>query len=101
VNPSRDPLSELLASWQIKPPADPNFRPAVAARLAAARRKRDWPSLLHEHPAVWTAAAVIVLGAAAWTGHEAGRVRNQADRDRLADAYVRQLDPRALAGQRP
>jgi hypothetical protein len=81
VNPSRDPLSELLASWQIKPPADPNFRPAVAA--------------------LWTAAAVIVLGAAAWTGHEAGRVRNQADRDRLADAYVRQLDPRALAGQRP
>jgi hypothetical protein len=59
----------------------------------------DWPTYLKAHAAVWTAAALTVLAAAAWSGHEAGRVRNQADLNQLADTYVRRLDPRAMAGE--
>ena len=101
MEPKRDPLSETLAGWQIQPAADPNFRPAVMARLGQIRPPRDWPSYVRTHTALWATAAIMILAAAAWTGHAAGQARNQADRSELADTYVRRLDPRAMATMQP
>jgi hypothetical protein len=101
MKPNPESLDETLIGWRIKPAVDPNFRPAVTARLAALRRERDWPSYLRAHSAVWTLAAVLALGAAAWTGHRAAQARNEANRDQLADSYVRRLDPRAMNEPQP
>ncbi len=101
MNPHRDPLSEVLERWVVSPTADPNFRPAVTARLAAARPARDLASYLRSHPALWTAAAALAVSGSAWAGHEAARVRDRADQRFLADTYVTQLDPRVLAGLKP
>jgi hypothetical protein len=98
MNPPIDPLARVLESWKIEPASDPNFRPSVAARLAASRTNLNWSAYLRVHAALWAAVGVVLLGAAVWTGRQAGHARNQADRNELLDTYVRRLDPRAMTG---
>ncbi len=97
MNPTHDPLARILETWRVDPSPDPGFRPAVLSRIAAGSPVRDWPGYLRTHAALWTAAGLVILAAAIWTGHQAGYARNQADRSALLDTYVRNLDPRAMS----
>lgn len=100
MNTSRDNLSEVLQGWQVKPPADPNFRHSVWQRIGDQTRV-TWPVYLRAHPAAWTLAAVLAVSAAGYTGGALARARVQADREAMVVAYLVDLDPRVQAGLKP
>lgn len=95
-----DPLSTVLQSWCVAPPADPNFRHAVWQRIAA-RARESWPAYLRAHAAAWALAAAVLLGAAGYTGHAVARAHAQADREAIVVNYLIDLDPRVQAVLRP
>lgn len=98
--PPSDSLSRTLSHWRLQPPRDPQFRPAVWARLA--RRSREtWAGYVAAHRVGWSVAAIAVIGFAGWSGHAAAQARQAADRDALVTAYLIELDPRVQAGLRP
>jgi hypothetical protein len=100
MNTSRDPLSGVLQSWRVLPPADPNFRSAVWQRVGA-RLRESWPAYLRAHAAAWGVAAALAVAAAGYTGHAVARAHVQADREAMVITYLTDLDPRVQAGLKP
>ena len=100
MNSPSDPLSTVLQSWRVAPPADPNFRHAVWRRIAA-RVRESWPAYLRVHAVAWALAAIVLLSAAGWTGHAAARARVQSDREAMVVTYLTNLDPRVQAVLKP
>ena len=100
MNPPRNSLPEILRDWQVTPPADPDFRPGVWGRIERQKRA-NWSAYLRAHTAAWALAAVVVLGAAAYTGSVAAHARARADRDALVVTYLVDLDPRVQAVLKP
>lgn len=100
MNTSRDPLSEVLRSWRVTPPADPNFRQGVWQRIRN-RAGATWPTYLRAHTAEWSLAAVVALSAAAYTGNALARTRSKADREAIVVTYLTALDPRVQAVLKP
>jgi hypothetical protein len=99
TNP-RDSLSQTLTSWRIKPPSDPNFRPAIWARIQ--RRAGDtWTGYLRAHLAGWSAVALVAVGVAGWTGHAAAQAKLESNREQMVVSYLGELDPRVMAKLRP
>ena len=85
----RDPLSSVLAHWQPKPMAAPDFAKTVQARLAPAERATAWARML-QFPATLPLAAglAIMLGVvSAWS------MNRSEIQDQMADAYARSIDP--------
>lgn len=97
----RDPLAEVLQSWRIIPSAGPNFRHAVWQRIAAVRLRETWPAYLRARAAPWAVAAVVLVGAAGYTGHTAARARVQTAREAIVVTYLTGLDPWVQAGLQP
>jgi hypothetical protein len=95
-----DPLSTTLRSWQVHPAADPQFRPSVWQRIGR-QRQESWFSYVRAHRLGVTAAAIVMLGAASWTGHSAAQAKAEADRDAMVVTYLVGLDPRVQAKLRP
>jgi len=98
MNPPPDPdsLSRLLAVWRVAPRKDPQFRPAVFARLSAARPALPWRAYARLHAAALGGALAVALIAGAWVGRNQARTRVAADRDAIAREYVQALDARAM-----
>jgi hypothetical protein len=88
-------LSQALAAWRLAPRRDPGFRAAVRTRLAAPGGL-GWGAYLRLHAGPVAAACALAVVAGGWLGHAQARARDAADRDQLAEAYVRALDARAL-----
>jgi hypothetical protein len=89
-------LSRLLGAWQVVPPANPNFRPAVWQRIRQANGE-SWTSYLRAHVVGWSVAAGVAVFAAGWAGHAVGRAKLAADRDQMVIAYLGDIDPRVMA----
>ena len=98
--PTPDPLAPLLATWRVQPPADPLFRAAVWQRLAR-RASLTWPRYLRAHALAWSAAGVLAMAAAGWTGHRVAQIRLAEQREQMVVAYLGNLDPRVLAKTAP
>lgn len=88
-------LSRSLADWRLEPRRDPGFRAAVRDRLAAPGGL-GWGAYLRQHTGPVAAACALALLAGGWLGHTQARARVAADRELLAETYVRALDARAL-----
>ena len=95
--PEDNSFSRLLGAWRVSPRRDPQFRPGVWARIAAARAALPWPAYLRLHAAALAGALAVALVAGAWIGREQARARVAADRDTIARAYVQALDARAMS----
>lgn len=91
-----DSLSRALADWQLTPGRNPQFRPSVWARIAAARRPATWVNFARAHLGALAAAVTMALLVGGWAGREQARAAVEADRERLARAYVQSLDARAM-----
>ena len=100
MNIPRDSLSEVLHRWRVDPPADQNFRPAVWQRIDG-RSRATWPAYLRSHATAWSLAAVVILGAAAYSGSALAQARARADRDAMVVTYLVELDPRVQAVLKP
>ena len=100
MNTSRDNLSELLRSWQVKPPVDPDFRPGVWQRI---RRQpgTSWPAYLRAHMAAWSLVALLALSTAGYAGRALARTHVRADREAIVVTYLVELDPRVQAVLKP
>jgi hypothetical protein len=92
---SDDPLSPALQAWRVQPRRDPGFRAAVRARLAAPGGL-SWMQYLRLHAAPVAAACGLALVAGGWIGHRQAAARTAADREQLAESYVRALDARTM-----
>ena len=97
---SPESLAEGLRRWQVTPPAAPDFRSQVWQRIGRQSRA-SWPTYLRAHSAAWSLAAILILGAAAYTGRSAARAQVHADRETLVVTYLVDLDPRVQAVLRP
>lgn len=93
---SHDSLSRTLAAWRVSPPPDPNFRPAVWQRIGAEMRE-SWAGYVRAHALGLSIAALVVVGAANWTGRAAVRAQLDAEREAMVVAYLTNLDPRVQA----
>jgi hypothetical protein len=100
MNTPRDSLSAVLQRWRVEPPADPGFRPAVWQRLDA-RARESWPAYLRSRATAWSLAAVVMLGAAAYSGTALAHSRVRADREAMVVNYLVELDPRVQAVLKP
>jgi hypothetical protein len=100
MNIPRDSLSEVLGEWRVTPTTDPNFRNAVWRRIDRGTTA-TWPAYLRAHSATWSLAAMLVLGAAGFTGRALAQARVQADREALVASYLVELDPRIQALPKP
>lgn len=99
-SPSPDPLAALLSEWRVHPLPDPHFRAAVWQRLAQ-RTRQTWPAYLRSHALAWSAACVVAVVAAGWTGHRVAQVKLAEQREQMVVAYLGNLDPRVLARTTP
>lgn len=88
-------LSRALAAWRLEPRRNPGFRAAVRTRLAAPGGL-GWRAYLRLHAGPVAAACGLAVLAGGWLGHAGARARAAADREQLAESYVRALDARAL-----
>jgi hypothetical protein len=95
-----DPLSRTLAEWQVRPRADPDFRPAVWQRIQQ-RGRETWDTYVQARLAAWTVVALVTVGAAGWAGVSAGKARLSAEREAMVVSYLVELDPRVQARLRP
>lgn len=98
MNTPRDSLSDIVHRWQVEPPADPQFRQAVWQRIEG---RATWPAYLRSHATAWSLAAVVLLGAAAYSGNALAQARARADRDAMVVTYLVDLDPRVQAVLKP
>ncbi len=98
MNPSdpQNPLSAALRSWQVNPPRDPTFRPAVLDRIQR-RARASWVDYVRSHGVSWFAAAVVAIGTSGWAGHTAAQTRMKEKREQMVVSYLGNLDPRVLA----
>ncbi len=93
---SHEPLSRLLAAWRVSPTSDPNFRPAVWARIRRGAQE-SWPGYIRAHLAGWVVATAVAAFAAGWTGHIAAEAKLNVGREKMVTAYLTELDPRVMA----
>jgi hypothetical protein len=96
---SSDPnerLSATLASWRVTPPRDPHFRPAVLERIRQTARD-TWSGYVRAHLVGWSAAALVAIAAAGWTGRAVAQAKMENHREQMVVAYLGNLDPRVLA----
>lgn len=93
---SPDDLSATLASWRVNPPADPAFRAAVHARLAADESLLSWPRFARRHAILVASLLGVAAVGGALGGQASARLRVAEARERLASAYVQSLDARAM-----
>lgn len=91
-----DSLSRTLASWQITPAKNPNFRPTVIQRI---QRRTTWIGYVRTHLAGWSVATALAVVAAGWTGHSVAQAKLESKRDQMVVAYLSELDPRVMAKQ--
>jgi hypothetical protein len=96
---SSDPFARLLGAWQVTPPADPQFRTAVWARLQAARDTR-WAAYVRQHAAASCAAFALAVVAGGWLGQWQAHRQAAQDREVLATTYLAEIDARVIADTR-
>ncbi len=91
-----DPLSAILREWEVSAASDPQFRPAVWARLQKPPAV-SWWDYARRHALPLGLAACVTLLASGWAGHTAGRIRMDAAREAMVVHYLVELDPRVQA----
>jgi hypothetical protein len=91
-----DPLSRTLEAWRVQPARDPQFRSEVRQRLASGSTE-SWSRYLRAHGVGWSVAAALGIAVAGWTGRAAAKVRLEAERHAMVEAYLVELDPRVQA----
>jgi hypothetical protein len=96
----QDSLPRVLQEWRVRPPLNPQFRPAVWQRIAQ-RSRESWAGYVRTHGATWMIASLVVIGVAGWTGHAVAQTKMAADREAMVVAYLVGLDPRVQAKLRP
>ncbi|WP_414662778.1 hypothetical protein [Horticoccus sp. 23ND18S-11] len=90
-----DPLSTLLARWQVVAPRDPGFRAGVWARLGGTA-PATWSAYARRHAAAVGGILMVAVAVGAFTGREQARSRSAQESARLAAAYVQGLDARSM-----
>ncbi|MBI5381840.1 MAG: hypothetical protein HZA31_08070 [Opitutae bacterium] len=96
MNAPSDPLARVLASWQVAPPSDPQFRTAVWARLRTVREQR-WAAYLRQHAFASTAALAVAVVTGGWLGQWQAQRQAARDREALTVAYLQGIDARYAA----
>lgn len=91
-----DPLSRTLATWQVAPPRQPEFRAAVWARIQAGTGAQPWAVYARRHVTAVSGALALAVAAGALGGQSWARSRVAAESARLAASYVDGLDARQL-----
>lgn len=94
-----DDLTRLLATWQISPPGDPQFRPAVWARLRKLS-PATWAAYLRRHGVAWSVTVAFAMVTAGWAGRSVAQAKMESRREQMVMSYLGEIDPRALANQR-
>lgn len=89
-------LSRALDGWRVEPQRNPQFRPAVWARIEAARVGMSWPGYVRTHLALAAGLMAVALVGGGWIGREQARSRAETDRAVIAENYVRALDARTM-----
>ena len=97
---SRDPLSDALARWRVRPVRDPGFRAAVAQRIDA-HGTLSWTGWLRGNLVSWSVLAAFAVIAAGWSGRALAESRLEARREAMVVSYLSGLDPRVLAKLQP
>ena len=95
-----DRISDALAAWRVVPPSNPNFRPAVWARIQRATAD-SWAGYVRRRALGWSIAAGVAVVVASWSGHTFAQAKIEAGRERMVVSYLGNLDPRVLAKLRP
>jgi hypothetical protein len=95
-----DPVSRILADWQVNPKADANFRPTVWSRIRRGTPS-SWTGYVRAHRLTWSVTAAVAMMAAGWTGHSVAQVKLANEREQMVVAYLGGLDPRVIANLRP
>lgn len=101
-------LRNVLTSWQVSPPPDPDFKKNVWRRIAAAdaragrtlgERLRDW--FLIELPKPAYATALLLITAVIGTTTASIRADHMRDQHRLDSArqYLTSINPISMAAQ--
>lgn len=91
-----DPLSRTLASWQVAPPRQPEFRAAVWARIHAGPGVQPWAVYARRHAAAVSGALALAVALGAVSGQSWARSRAAEESARLAASYVEGLDARSM-----
>lgn len=93
-----DPLRAKLRVWQVDPPAEGGFRPAVWARIGARRRElaETWFGYFRRHAVAWSLAVAVSAGVAGLLGNLVGERRAAADHAAILGTYLAQIDARAM-----
>ncbi|MSU48119.1 MAG: hypothetical protein EXS37_03355 [Opitutus sp.] len=91
-----DSLSRTLASWQVEPTRQPQFRAEVWARIHAAAVPPPWQVFARQHAGLVGGALALAVVAGGLLGHERARARAAAESAQLANAYVQRLDARSM-----
>jgi hypothetical protein len=99
MNNSDNSITEVLRAWRVSPLADPDFRSAVWQRIE--RHHASWPTYLRSHATIWSLAAALTLGTAAFSGAALAKARAHAERESLVNSYLVDLDPRVQASLKP
>ena len=94
--PPPDPFSRVLREWRVAPRRDPQFRPRVWQRIAAAGSPLSWPLYVRRHAQAVAGVLALALALGAFTGRERAQTRVAAARAQLATAYVQGLDARTM-----
>ncbi|HLP07336.1 MAG TPA: hypothetical protein VK178_04160 [Opitutaceae bacterium] len=91
-------LCETLRGWQVAPPADAGFRPAVWSRIEGLRRAatETWFGYFRRHAIVWSLVLLSTAAGAGLLGREAGERRAVADHTVILDTYLAQIDARVM-----
>ena len=84
---NHDPLSDLLKTWRHEPPAEPRFNDGVWGRIETSHQESGAASF-YRWALPLAACLAVVLGAG--TALRESRLQHT---DRMAAAYVRNVDP--------
>ncbi|MDF3057714.1 MAG: hypothetical protein K0R17_1929 [Rariglobus sp.] len=97
----RDPLSSTLQTWRHEPAPAPDFNQGVWARIHSTGATREPAALFHFPGAIPLAASLAILFALAAGSGGAFALNRSLTTDRMADAYVRSIDPVRMTASGP
>ncbi len=98
TNTSSDLPSDSLRVWQVSPPPDPAFRPAVWAQIASTvrRRQESWWGYCRRHALLWGLVFLVGTAGAGLHGQRVGVQHRDEDHRAMVGTYLAEIDARAM-----
>ncbi len=95
--PTPDSVSRTLAAWRVVPSRSPEFRAQVWQRIGGRGDAVPWREYARRHAPSVLGAVALAMVAGGVLGHERARAHAADENARMASAYVRALDARAMS----